>query len=65
MVLEAPVSGECHRTSTGNISILVGGKRIAVEKALPILKIIGFKIAKSIQGSTVIKFLSSIYAPFF
>ena len=44
MVLEAPVSGGCHRASTGNISILVGGKRIAFEKALPILKIIGFKI---------------------
>jgi 3-hydroxyisobutyrate dehydrogenase len=44
MVLEAPVSGGCHRASTGNISILVGGKRIAFEKALPILKIIGFEI---------------------
>ena len=44
MVLEAPVSGGCHRASSGNISILVGGKRIAFEKALPILKIIGFKI---------------------
>tara|TARA_Y100001970_G_scaffold19873_1_gene22479 strand:+ start:6393 stop:6677 length:285 start_codon:yes stop_codon:yes gene_type:complete len=32
---------------------------------LTMAKIIGFKIAKSIQGSTVIKFLSSIYAPFF
>ena len=42
MVLEAPVSGGCHRASTGDISILVGGKRIAFEKALPILKIIGF-----------------------
>ena len=44
MVLEAPVSGGCHRASTGNISILVGGKRTAFEKALPILKIIGFEI---------------------
>ena len=38
MVLEARVSGGCHRASTGNISILVGGKRIAFEKALPIQK---------------------------
>ena len=44
MVLEAPVSGGCHRASTGNISILVGGERAAFEKALPILKIIGFEI---------------------
>ena len=44
MVLEAPVSGGCHRASTGNISILVGVKRIAFEKVLPLLKIIGFKI---------------------
>ena len=44
MVLEAPVSGGCHRASTGNISILVGGKRIAFEKALPILKIVGLEI---------------------
>ena len=44
MVLEAPVSGGCHRASTGNISILVGGDRIAFEKAFPILKVMGFQI---------------------
>ncbi len=44
MVLETPISGGCHRASTDNTSILVGGKRKAFEKAFLMLKIIGFEI---------------------
>ena len=35
---EAPVSGGCHRAATGNIAILVGGKRMAFDLALPALE---------------------------
>ena len=42
--LEAPVSGGCHRASTGNIAILVGGSREAFEIALPALKAMGHEI---------------------
>ncbi len=42
--LEAPVSGGCHRASTGNIAILVGGSREAFEIALPTLKAMGHEI---------------------
>ena len=42
--LEAPVSGGCHRASTGNIAILVGGSREAFEMALPSLKAMGHEI---------------------
>lgn len=42
--MDCPVSGGCHRATTGNISIFVGGKRAAFEKALPILKVMGRRI---------------------
>ena len=34
--IEAPVSGGCHRATTGNIAIFVGGERKAFEKILPV-----------------------------
>ena len=41
---EAPVSGGCHRAATGNIAILVGGKRMAFDLALPALEAMGHQI---------------------
>ena len=41
---EAPVSGGCHRAATGNIAILVGGSRIAFDKAFPALSAMGYQI---------------------
>ena len=41
---EAPVSGGCHRAATGNIAILVGGSRIAFDKAFPALSAMGYEI---------------------
>ena len=35
--LDAPVSGGCHRATTGNIAIFVGGERKSFEKILPAL----------------------------
>jgi len=42
--LDGPVSGGCHRATTGNISIFVGGERSGFEKILPILTTMGRKI---------------------
>ena len=42
--LDAPVSGGCHRATTGNIAIFVGGERNSFEKILPILTIMGKKV---------------------
>ena len=63
-VIEAPVSGGCHRASTGNISILVGGDRNAFELALPILKIIGHKIIHvgEIGKASVLKVVTNFLA---
>ena len=42
--LDGPVSGGCHRATTGNISIFVGGERNAFEKILPALTVMGRKV---------------------
>ena len=63
-VVEAPVSCGCHKASTGNISILVGGDRDAFEVALPILKIIGHKIIHvgEIGKASVLKVVTNFLA---
>ncbi len=43
-VLDAPVSGGCHRAATGNISIFAGGERATFERALPLLTVLGRRI---------------------
>ena len=42
--MDGPVSGGCHRATTGNIAIFVGGERKAFEKILPALTVMGRKI---------------------
>ena len=42
--LDGPVSGGCHRATTGNIAIFVGGERNAFEKILPALTVMGKKV---------------------
>ena len=44
MPLDGPVSGGCHRATTGNISIFVGGQRAAFERVLPALQVMGRRI---------------------
>jgi 3-hydroxyisobutyrate dehydrogenase len=39
--LDAPVSGGCHRATTGNIAIFVGGERKSFDKILPVLTTMG------------------------
>ncbi len=42
--MDGPVSGGCHRATTGNIAIFVGGERNSFEKILQVLSIMGRKI---------------------
>ena len=43
-VIEAPITGGQHRAESGNIAILVGGKKKSFNRAFPILKCIGHEI---------------------
>ena len=62
--LEAPVSGGCHRASTGNIAILVGGSREAFEMALPALKAMGHEILHvgEIGSASILKVVTNFLA---
>jgi 3-hydroxyisobutyrate dehydrogenase len=42
--MECPVSGGCHRAATGNIAIFAGGPRVAFERVLPTLSMLGREI---------------------
>ena len=42
--MDCPVSGGCHRATTGNIAIFAGGKREAFERVLPLLTTVGRKV---------------------
>jgi len=43
-VLDSPVSGGCHRATTGNITIFAGGRRETFERVLPLLATMGRNI---------------------
>ena len=43
-VIEAPITGSQHRAESGNIAILVGGKRASFDRAFSILSCIGYEI---------------------
>ncbi|MBT6110792.1 MAG: NAD(P)-dependent oxidoreductase, partial [Rhodospirillales bacterium] len=42
--MDSPVSGGCHRATTGNIAIFTGGDRAAFEKVLPVLTTLGRQV---------------------
>tara|TARA_Y100001960_G_scaffold141526_1_gene149769 strand:- start:575 stop:1516 length:942 start_codon:yes stop_codon:yes gene_type:complete len=62
--LDAPVSGGCHRATTGNISIFVGGERKSFEKILPILTTMGKKILHTgdLGSASVLKVITNYLA---
>ncbi len=62
--LDCPVSGGCHRATTGNISIFVGGNRETFEKILPILKSMGRKILHTgeLGTASVLKVITNYLA---
>ena len=64
MPLDGPVSGGCHRAATGNISIFVGGERLAFEKILPVLKVMGKKILHTgkLGSASILKVITNYLA---
>jgi len=62
--LDAPVSGGCHRATTGNIAIFVGGERKTFEKILPVLTSMGRKILHTgeLGTASVLKVITNYLA---
>ena len=64
MALDSPVSGGCHRATTGNIAILAGGPRAAFEKVLPLLAAMGRRIVHTgpLGSASVLKVITNYLA---
>ena len=62
--LDGPVSGGCHRATTGNIAIFVGGERKAFNKILPALTVMGRKILHTgeLGSASVLKVITNYLA---
>jgi len=62
--LDAPVSGGCHRATTGNIAIFVGGERKSFEKILPVLTTMGRKILHTgeLGSASILKVITNYLA---
>ena len=62
--LDCPVSGGCHRATTGNIAILVGGEKKAFNKILPALSAMGRKILHTgeLGSASVLKVITNYLA---
>jgi len=62
--LDGPVSGGCHRATTGNIAIFVGGERKAFEKIFPALTAMGRKILHTgeLGSASVLKVITNYLA---
>jgi 3-hydroxyisobutyrate dehydrogenase len=62
--LDCPVSGGCHRATTGNISIFAGGTRTTFERMLPILAILGRQILHTgpLGSASVLKVMTNYLA---
>ena len=62
--LDGPVSGGCHRATTGNIAIFVGGERRAFDKILPALTVMGRKVLHTggLGTASVLKVITNYLA---
>ena len=62
--LDGPVSGGCHRATTGNLSIFIGGERNAFEKILPVLSVMGRKILHTgnLGSASILKVVTNYLA---
>ena len=62
--MDTPVSGGCHRASTGNIAIFAGGDRAGFDKALPLLQVMGRKIIHTgpLGSASVLKVITNYLA---
>ena len=64
IALDAPVSGGCHRATTGNIAIFVGGERKTFEKILPVLTTMGRQILHTgeLGSASILKVITNFLA---
>ncbi|WP_299852724.1 NAD(P)-dependent oxidoreductase [uncultured Roseovarius sp.] len=64
IAMDSPVSGGCHRASTGNIAIFAGGRRDAFEKVLPLLSTMGRQIVHTgkLGSASVLKVITNYLA---
>ena len=62
--IDCPVSGGCHRASTGNIAIFAGCDRAAFDKMLPILTIMGRRILHTgpLGSASILKVVTNYLA---
>ena len=62
--MDSPVSGGCHRATTGNIAIFAGGARPAFEKVLPLLTTMGRQIVHTgpLGSASVLKVITNYLA---
>ena len=62
--MDSPVSGGCHRASTGNISIFAGGAREAFDRALPVLTAMGRDVLHTgeLGSASVMKVITNYLA---
>ena len=63
--LEAPLSGGEHRSVTGNITVLTSGNRSSFNRALPILKEIGYEVVflgNKLGSASTLKVLTNYLA---
>ena len=62
--LDGPVSGGCHKASTGNIAIFVGGERKAFEKILPVLTVMGREVLHTgeLGSASILKVITNYLA---
>nr|WP_290428758.1 NAD(P)-dependent oxidoreductase [Defluviimonas salinarum] len=64
IAMDSPVSGGCHRASTGNIAIFAGGRREAFEKVLPLLTTMGRQVVHTgkLGSASVLKVITNYLA---
>ena len=64
VAMDTPVSGGCHRATTGNIAIFAGGERAAFETVLPLLTVMGRQIVHtgSLGSASVLKVITNYLA---
>ena len=62
--LDGPVSGGCHRATTGNIAILVGGEKKTFKKILPVLSSMGKNILHTgeLGSASILKVITNYLA---
>ena len=62
--LDGPVIGGCHRSTTGNLSIFIGGERNAFEKIFPVLSVMGRKILHTgnLGSASILKVVTNYLA---